>query len=84
MTSKIGFKICPKWLKLKYLEAVDFKCQDCKESQNNVGTLEIHRIKRGNQQGLYTVVRLNHKDNNIKILCNACHKKYHYKEFKTT
>ena len=76
MCELTGFKTLPKWLKTKYLEAVNHKCQSCNSTKN----LEIHRIKRGNKNGLYTLVPLNHKSNNIKVLCKECHKKYHYKE----
>ena len=71
-----GLKTCPAWLKTKYLEAVNFKCQGCNSKLN----LQIHRIKRGNKGGLYTLVPLNHKSNNIKVVCKDCHKKLHFKE----
>ena len=80
MDKRIGFKTCPKWLKIKYREAVDFKCQICKKHENQIGTLQIHRIIRGNKGGLYTVYPLNHKLNNIKVLCKKCHKKIHQNE----
>lgn len=76
-----GFTKCPNWLRQKYIEAVNYRCQICKFHQTNVGKLQIHRIKRGNQGGLYTICPLNHKDNNIKVLCSDCHKELHYKEF---
>lgn len=71
-----GFKTLPNWLRKKYIEAVNFKCQSC-NSKNN---LQIHRLKRGNSNGLYTLVPLNHKQNNIRVLCSDCHKKLHYRE----
>lgn len=75
---KLGLKTLPKWLKQKYIEASNFKCQSCKKECN----FEIHRIKRGNKGGLYTLVPLNHKLNNIKVLCPSCHKKLHQLEFR--
>lgn len=72
-----GFEECPAWLKTKYCEAVNYKCQICK----NKGRLEIHRLKRGNKNGLYTLVPLNHKLNNVKVVCSDCHKKLHGNEF---
>ena len=69
---------CPTWLKNKYREAVNYICQDCKEHENKVGTLEPHRILRGVEGGLYTVLQLNHPRNNIKVCCKDCHKKYNY------
>ena len=75
-----GFKTCPSWLHKKYREAVNFKCQGCNKHEKEVGKLIPHRIKRGNIGGLYTTVPLNHIDNNIKVLCNKCHKKYHENE----
>lgn len=68
-----GFKTCPAWLKKKYIEAVGGKCQECHKSKN----LQIHRLKRGNKDGLYTLLPLNHKLNNIRVVCKDCHKKYH-------
>ena len=76
-----GLKTCPNWLRKKYREAVNFTCQGCHKKESVVGTLEPHRIIRGNKGGLYTLVPLNHKNNNIKVVCNSCHKKYHANEF---
>lgn len=73
---------CPNWLKKKYREAVNFTCQDCKKHESEVGTLEIHRIIRGCEDGLYTVLPLNHMHSNVKVLCSVCHKRIHYGEFK--
>ena len=50
-------------------ELVDFKCQDCGKSEKEVGTLEIHRIIRGEDGGKYI-------PNNVKILCKECHDNY--------
>ena len=50
-------------------ELVDFKCQDCGKSEKEVGTLEIHRINRGEDGGKYI-------PNNVKILCKECHDNY--------
>ncbi|MCK9370162.1 hypothetical protein M0R04_09680 [Candidatus Dojkabacteria bacterium] len=72
-----GFTDCPKWLKKKYYEAVNYTCQLC----NKKKSLEPHRIKRGNTGGLYTVYPLNHQLNNVKIVCKECHKLLHAKEF---
>lgn len=71
-----GFSTCPNWLKRKYLEAANYKCQRCGSKSN----LEIHRIKRGNNGGLYTVCPLNHPDNNIKVVCSECHRLFHGNE----
>ena len=75
-----GFKTCPSWLRKKYRKAVDYTCQECHKSEKEVGRLQIHRLKRNNQGGLYTLVPLNHKSNNVKVVCSSCHKKYHFKE----
>ena len=72
-----GFKTLPNWLKSKYLEAVNYRCQRCKIKTKN---LQIHRLKRGNLGGLYTLVPLNHKLNNIRVLCKDCHKLIHSNE----
>ena len=74
-TQVVGLDYCPKWLKEKYLKAVN-KCQICKFKKN----LEIHRIKRGVMGGKYTVCPLNQKGNNVMILCSECHKLVHGKE----
>lgn len=73
-----GYKKCPKWLKDKYRKSVNYTCQDCKKNESEVGKLEPHRIKRGIDGGLYMVVPLNHKLNNVKIICHNCHEQYNY------
>ena len=82
MTSKIGLKTCPKWLHTKYRESVNFTCQNCHKHENEVGKLIPHRLKRKIHGGLYTVAKLNSKENNIKIVCQKCHKLFHAKENK--
>ena len=72
-----GFKVCPAWLKEKYKDAVKHCCQRCHKHEKDVGTLQIHRLKRGNKLGIYTIVPLNHKENNILVCCSACHKLFH-------
>ena len=52
-------------------EFVDNKCEQCHQE----GELQIHRIRRGCEGGLYEL-------RNIKVLCKSCHKKYHFKEFR--
>ena len=71
------YKVCPPWLKIVYRTAVDFKCQRCNRHEDIVGVLTPHRITRGNKGGLYTVVKLNHPDNNVKVVCNECHGLFH-------
>ena len=78
----IGYKKCPKWLKDKYRKAVNYICQECNKSESEVGNLIPHRKVRGNKGGLYTLVPLNHPDNNVKVVCKNCHKLYHANEFK--
>lgn len=56
-------------------EMVEFNCEECGKNETEVGTLEPHRFKRGNQGGKYI-------PRNIKMVCNDCHKNYHYGEFK--
>ena len=69
---------CPLWIKLKYREAVNFICQDCKKKELVVGTLEAHRVRRGVDGGLYTVLPVGHLYGNVKVLCHKCHQKYNY------
>lgn len=52
-------------------EMVEHRCQDCHKHQDEVGTLEVHRMKRGVDGGLYI-------PKNCKILCKECHDKYDY------
>ena len=54
---------------------VKHTCQQCILNENLVGKLTPHRITRGNQGGTYA-------PNNIKMLCSACHKAFHYGEFR--
>jgi 5-methylcytosine-specific restriction endonuclease McrA len=42
---------------------VDYKCENCHKDEQEVGTLEVHRIK---PKGEYSL-------NNIKMLCKNCH-----------
>ena len=49
-----------------------YKCEICHKVHDSV-ELVIHRIKRGRSGGLYTL-------NNIRVICNGCHKKIHFKE----
>lgn len=79
-----GFKTLPKWLKLKYIESVRGICQGCHKSKSEIGILQIHRLKRGNLGGLYTLAPLNSKSNNVKVLCKNCHKKIHSNEIGVT
>jgi len=55
-------------------EIVEFKCEECGKSEQEVGKLEPHRITRGYIGGEYI-------PRNIKMVCNKCHKKYHEEEF---
>jgi len=77
-----GFKTCPEWLKKKYRIGVKFICMECGKNEEEVGKLEPHRIVRGNKGGKYTLIPLNEKGSNVKVVCNKCHKMYHVGEFK--
>lgn len=52
---------------------VKYKCEQCGKHEDEVGTLQIHRLKRGNAGGEYIL-------RNIKIVCDGCHKLYHWNE----
>lgn len=54
---------------------VDFKCERCGKNEKEIGTLQIHRIQRGNAGGTYNL-------RNIKVCCKECHGLYHGNEFK--
>jgi 5-methylcytosine-specific restriction endonuclease McrA len=77
-----GYNHLPKFLRLAYLRATNNHCQVCKK-QFEDNQLEIHRIVRGNQGGKYTVAKLNSKENNVKVVCDKCHRSIHSKEFTT-
>ena len=53
---------------------VDRICENCHKHENEVGTLQVHRIRRGCQGGLYEL-------RNVKIICEKCHKVFHQREF---
>ena len=55
-------------------EFVNHRCQNCKKHEIEVGKLQIHRIKRGINGGLYDL-------NNMKAICKNCHNAFHYHEF---
>ena len=55
-------------------EFVDFTCEQCHKTEDIVGILRPHRIKRGCQGGTY-------EHRNIKMCCESCHKKFHEYEF---
>jgi hypothetical protein len=76
-----GYTKCPKFLKLAYRRAVNYHCQECKKSEEEVGTLEPHRLRRGCEGGKYSVAKLNSKENNVKIVCKKCHRSLHSGEF---
>ena len=58
----------PAWLRIAYIKAVDFMCEDCREIFKE-NELEIHRIVQGYKNGKY-------RPGNIKVLCHECHLKY--------
>lgn len=45
---------------------VNYICEECLKHENEVGTLEPHRITPGNKGGLYC-------PHNIKMCCSSCH-----------
>ena len=53
---------------------VDFICEECHKSEDEVGQLEAHRIRRGCQGGTY-------EHRNVKMVCSSCHDKYEVNEF---
>jgi len=56
-------------------ELVDFKCEGCRLHEDDIGKLQVHRIKRGHKGGTYV-------PHNVKMLCVSCHKAIHYGEFR--
>lgn len=54
-------------------QLVNFVCEQCNKHEEEVGTLQPHRLKRGNVGGEYI-------PRNIKMVCNKCHDLYHEDE----
>ena len=52
-------------------EMVGFTCEACNRHEDEVGKLEVHRIKRGVDGGKYV-------PHNIQMLCSVCHKMRNY------
>lgn len=50
-------------------EYIDFICEGCKKHEDEVGELEPHRIRPGNQDGTY-------EHRNVKMVCKKCHEFY--------
>ena len=70
-----GFKSpIPSWLRKLYIKWANERCMDCGSKEH----LEIHRIKRGVEGGLYVVCPRNNPLHNTKVLCHKCHSKYNY------
>lgn len=63
---EIGYKVCPEWLKKEIRSDQRFCCKNCKKHENEIGKLEIHRIKRREHGGLYS-------KENCQGLCSHCH-----------
>lgn len=68
-----GYSKCPAWLREAYRKAVKFQCENCHKFEKEVGTLQVHRIRRRSEKGLY-------EPHNCKIICSFCHKKIHANE----
>lgn len=75
-----GYKTLPNWLKKAYIKAVKNICQGCHKHGTIFNKLEIHRKVRGCKGGLYTIVRLDHIDNNVQVLHKKCHQMLHANE----
>ena len=59
-------KLTPNQIKV-LRELVDFRCEACGKHEDEVGTLEPHRITRKVDGGKYV-------PSNIQMLCKECHK----------
>ena len=55
-------------------EFVDYKCEECHKHESEVGNLIPHRLRRAWNGGTYEL-------RNIKMVCWACHRRYHANEF---
>jgi len=69
-------KLTPNQIKV-LRELVNFRCQIGNKHEKEVGTLEPHRMVRGNAGGKYT-------PNNILMVCHEHHKELHGDEFGKT
>lgn len=63
-------EICPKWLRESYLSEISH----CEHTNCKRKNLQIHRLKRGWEGGLYN-------PDNVKIACSYHHPLYHRNEF---
>lgn len=54
---------------------VNYICENCHRNEDEVGTLQAHRIRRGNDGGRYIL-------RNILMVCKKCHQLLHGREFK--
>ena len=68
------------WIKDNYYRASNGKCTVCNK-EITIHQMEIHRVKRGNQGGYYTLCHLKNPKQNCKPVCKDCHKILHSGEF---
>jgi hypothetical protein len=76
----VYFEKFPDWVRDKYHQTIGGKCQMCSKEISKY-QMEIHRVKRGNEGGKYTLCKLNHPKQNCKFLCKDCHSALHANEF---
>ena len=69
----------PDWAKQKYYEIIKGYCTLCGK-YTVYRDMEAHRIKRGCHGGKYTLCKLNHPNQNVKMVCKHCHKILHHAE----
>jgi len=69
----VYFKKLPEWVRKKYFEVIKGECQLCHKKML-YKDMEVHRIKSGQEGGLYTLCKLNHKEQNCKFIHSWCHK----------
>lgn len=71
----------PPWIRKKYYDTIKGVCQICKKNIS-LDKMDIHRIKRNYEGGLYTLCPLDHQEQNCKFICKTCHKLLHSNEQK--
>lgn len=76
----VYYKKFPQWVRDKYHEVIKGKCQLCGKEISKY-QMQIHRVLRGIQGGLYTLCKLDHPKQNCKFICEGCHKLIHSNEF---
>lgn len=73
------FRKLPEWVRVKYYQGVNSKCQLCHKPML-YKDMEVHRLTRKSKGGLYTYCKLDHPSQNCMFIHDKCHKLLHSNE----